>query len=139
LDLGVSRNRFCDFLADPDSRSLSRFGAIIMQFAVLQKSCIQTVGYRFALCASRFKRETGFTFLDCFETAGEYRFTVVEDELQPLNAAFKDPRAELRAAVESRFLSMRLHATKLGLVRPTAVVATGGASASSAILQVNRG
>jgi hypothetical protein len=33
LNLGVSRNRFCDFLADPDSRSFSRFGAIIMQFA----------------------------------------------------------------------------------------------------------
>jgi hypothetical protein len=35
LNIGVSRNRFCDFLADPDSRSFSRFGAIIMQFAVL--------------------------------------------------------------------------------------------------------
>ena len=35
LNLGVSRNRFCDFLADPDSRSFSRFGAIITQFAVL--------------------------------------------------------------------------------------------------------
>jgi hypothetical protein len=35
LNLGVSRNRFCDFLADPDSRSFSRFGAIIMQVAVL--------------------------------------------------------------------------------------------------------
>ena len=34
LNLGVSRNRFCDFLADPDSRSFSRFGAIIMQLAV---------------------------------------------------------------------------------------------------------
>jgi hypothetical protein len=33
LNIGVSRNRFCDFLADPDSRSFSRFGAIIMQFA----------------------------------------------------------------------------------------------------------
>jgi hypothetical protein len=33
LNLGVSRNRFCDFLADPDSRSFSRFGAIIVQFA----------------------------------------------------------------------------------------------------------
>ena len=30
----MSRNRVCDFLADPDSRSFSRFGAIIMQFAV---------------------------------------------------------------------------------------------------------
>jgi ABC-type uncharacterized transport system auxiliary subunit len=35
LNIGVSRNRFCDFLADPDSRSFSRFGAIIMQFAVV--------------------------------------------------------------------------------------------------------
>jgi hypothetical protein len=35
----VSRNRFCDFLADPDSRSFSRFGAIIMQFAVVSSSC----------------------------------------------------------------------------------------------------
>merc|ERR1711965_1062375 len=34
LNIGVSRNRFCDFLADPGSRSFSRFGAIIMQFAV---------------------------------------------------------------------------------------------------------
>jgi len=34
LNIGVSRNRFCYFLADPDSRSFSRFGAIIMQFAV---------------------------------------------------------------------------------------------------------
>jgi hypothetical protein len=25
LNLGVPRNRFCDFLADPDSRSFSRF------------------------------------------------------------------------------------------------------------------
>ena len=32
----MSRNRFCDFLhvADPDSRSFSRFGAVIMQVAV---------------------------------------------------------------------------------------------------------
>jgi hypothetical protein len=35
LNIGVSRNRCCDFLADPDSRSFSRFGAIIMQFAVV--------------------------------------------------------------------------------------------------------
>jgi hypothetical protein len=34
LNIGVSRNRFCDFLADPGSRSFSRFGAIIMQVAV---------------------------------------------------------------------------------------------------------
>jgi hypothetical protein len=41
LNLGVSRNRFCDFLADPDSRSFSRFGAIIMQVAV---PCSLSVG-----------------------------------------------------------------------------------------------
>ena len=35
LNLGVSRNRCCDFLADPDSRSFSRFGAIIMHVAVV--------------------------------------------------------------------------------------------------------
>ncbi len=34
LNLGGSRSRVCDFLADPDSRSFSRFGAIIMQVAV---------------------------------------------------------------------------------------------------------
>jgi hypothetical protein len=29
LNLGVSRNRFCDFLADPDSRNFSRFTLIL--------------------------------------------------------------------------------------------------------------
>ena len=48
LNIGVSRNRFCDFLADPDSRSFSRFGAIIMQFAVCQ--CDQLSGVRELLC-----------------------------------------------------------------------------------------
>ena len=43
LNLGVSRNRFCDFLADPDSRSFSRFGAIIMQFAVSKRPVLRTV------------------------------------------------------------------------------------------------
>jgi hypothetical protein len=37
----VSRNRFCDFLADPDSRSFSRFGAIIMQFAVWSEFALE--------------------------------------------------------------------------------------------------
>jgi hypothetical protein len=37
LNLGVSRNRFCDFLADPDSRNFSRFEAIIVQFAVYHR------------------------------------------------------------------------------------------------------
>jgi hypothetical protein len=29
LNLGVSRNRFCDFLADPDGRNFSRFTLIL--------------------------------------------------------------------------------------------------------------
>jgi hypothetical protein len=37
LNIGVSRNRFCDFLADPDSRGFSRFGAIIMQVAAVPR------------------------------------------------------------------------------------------------------
>jgi hypothetical protein len=28
LNIGVSQNRFCDFLADPDSRNFSRFTLI---------------------------------------------------------------------------------------------------------------
>jgi hypothetical protein len=44
LNLGVSRNRFCDFLADPDSRSFSRFGAIILQFAVFAQRCFAKTG-----------------------------------------------------------------------------------------------
>jgi hypothetical protein len=28
LNIGMSRNRFCDFLADPDSRNFSRFTLI---------------------------------------------------------------------------------------------------------------
>ena len=41
----MSRNRFCDFLADPDSRSFSRFGSIIMQFAVKLQQQIKCVHF----------------------------------------------------------------------------------------------
>ena len=51
-------------------------------------------------------------------------------------AGFPDPRAEVRAAVESRFLSMRLHAAYMGIPAPTTVIATGGASQAPAVLQV---
>jgi hypothetical protein len=43
----VSQNRFCDFLADPDSRSFSRFGAIIMQFAVAAECPLISIDYWF--------------------------------------------------------------------------------------------
>jgi len=57
LNIGVSRNRFCDFLADPDSRSFSRFGAIIVQFAVTTIADRGTPLFSFAtypcVCVSR--------------------------------------------------------------------------------------
>ena len=46
------------------------------------------------------------------------------------------PGAEARAVVESRFLSMRLHAGSVGVTRVGRVLATGGASANAALLQV---
>jgi hypothetical protein len=45
LNISVSRNGFCDFLADPDSRSFSRFGAIIMQFAVSRRVLVLACRY----------------------------------------------------------------------------------------------
>lgn len=45
------------------------------------------------------------------------------------------PATEIRALVEGTFLSMRLHAERIG-VRPARLVATGGASANQALLQV---
>ena len=44
-------------------------------------------------------------------------------------------RAEIRALVEGQFMSMRIHAAKIG-IRPAHVLATGGASANRAMVQV---
>ena len=46
-----------------------------------------------------------------------------------------DPKVEVRAVVEAHFLSMREHGTGLGL-KPKRILATGGASANEAMLQV---
>jgi hypothetical protein len=54
LNLGVSRNRFCDFLADPDSRSFSRFGAIILQVAVAGSFRLSFIGCSFLFSAIDF-------------------------------------------------------------------------------------
>lgn len=51
-------------------------------------------------------------------------------------AAFDDAAAEVRALVESQFLSMRLHAAKLGIAAGGRLVVTGGASSNAAIVQV---
>ena len=56
LNLGVSRNRFCDFLADPDSRNFSRFytnigrsrysgTSILTPNAVRKRSCVPDFAY----------------------------------------------------------------------------------------------
>lgn len=45
------------------------------------------------------------------------------------------PETEVRAIVEGQFLSMRLHSGNIGL-RPTSILATGGASANRSILKV---
>jgi xylulokinase len=46
-----------------------------------------------------------------------------------------DPAVDCRAVVEGQFLSMRLHCANLGIV-PRSILATGGASANAAIVQV---
>ena len=51
-------------------------------------------------------------------------------------AAGFSPAQEVRAVVEGQFLSMRAHGAALGLNAPKRIIATGGGSANSAILQV---
>lgn len=46
------------------------------------------------------------------------------------------PEEEARAVVEGRFLSMRGRMLRMGIPRPSAVLATGGGTNSTAILQV---
>ncbi|GMF09686.1 unnamed protein product [Phytophthora lilii] len=46
------------------------------------------------------------------------------------------PEVEVRAVVESQFLSLRLHAEKLGVNKPQRLIVVGGASANKCMLQV---
>jgi len=50
--------------------------------------------------------------------------------------AFSSPAQEVRAVVEGKFMSMRLHAEGIGLSPVRRIIATGGASKNAAILQV---
>ena len=50
-------------------------------------------------------------------------------------AAFPSPADDVRAVVQSKFLSMRAHAAGVGLGRVDRIIATGGASSNGAILQ----
>jgi sugar (pentulose or hexulose) kinase len=49
---------------------------------------------------------------------------------------FTDPAAEVRAAVEGRLLSMKLHAGRIGILKPRQLIATGGGSKNTQILQI---
>lgn len=51
-------------------------------------------------------------------------------------SSFADPKSDVRAVVEGQFLSMRLHGQSLGMVDPKRLIATGGASSNTAVLQV---
>jgi hypothetical protein len=89
LNIGVSRNRFCDFLADPDSRSFSRFGAIIMQFAVqVRNKRKHKEGHDYSINQHEYRTlfKTG-VFFDhsvvnvaqaCKAFAAEYRFPFIQ-------------------------------------------------------------
>ncbi|KAL3671550.1 hypothetical protein V7S43_003467 [Phytophthora oleae] len=46
------------------------------------------------------------------------------------------PEVEVRAIVESQFLSLRLHAERLGVIKPQRLIVVGGASANKCMLQV---
>jgi len=47
-----------------------------------------------------------------------------------------EPAVEARALVEGMALSMRLHAASIGITNPKRIIATGGASANTAVLEV---
>lgn len=47
-----------------------------------------------------------------------------------------DDDADVRAVVEGRCLSMRLHAMRIGITMPTHLVVTGGGSQSTGMLQI---
>lgn len=61
---------------------------------------------------------------------GIYRFDANDSQVD----AFPDA-TDIRAVVESRFLSMKIHAANIGL-NPTRILATGGASANRSMLQI---
>jgi xylulokinase len=63
--------------------------------------------------------------------AGIRRF----DNGKPVSAPFS-PQEEVRAILEGQFLSMRLYTSALGLKNINRILATGGASSNSSILQV---
>eukprot|EP00656_Telonema_subtile_P057797 TRINITY_DN9593_c0_g1_i1.p1 TRINITY_DN9593_c0_g1~~TRINITY_DN9593_c0_g1_i1.p1 ORF type:complete len:484 (-),score=140.49 TRINITY_DN9593_c0_g1_i1:128-1579(-) len=62
---------------------------------------------------------------------GDRRFTAQDNS----TLAFA-PEHEARALIEGMAMSLRLHSGSIGVTEPTRIIATGGASANTAILQV---
>ncbi|KAI4321468.1 hypothetical protein MLD38_034843 [Melastoma candidum] len=74
---------------------------------------------------------------------GFHRYTIKDflsdklDSLEETEVHEFDPPGEIRALVEGQFLSMRAHAERFGMPSPpNRIIATGGASANKAILNV---
>lgn len=68
--------------------------------------------------------------------AGTRRFAKGPNGKYARVSAFAQPSADARAVVEGQFMSMRLHGESIGMVNPTRLIATGGASSNAAVLQV---
>lgn len=66
---------------------------------------------------------------------GDFRFETAGGGAPRPVAAFPSPADDVRAAVQTKFLSMRAHAATVGLEPVRRIIATGGASANAAILQ----
>ena len=63
--------------------------------------------------------------------AGYFRFDNRNDRKDTF-----DKEIEIRAVVESQFLSMKIHAKKLGIENPKRIICTGGGSKSKICLQI---
>jgi len=81
---------------------------------------------------------TGFYLLDPEITPSTAKAGVIgfdaNDERTALHLS--PAEAEVRAVVEGQFLSMRLHAERLGVKTPKRLIVVGGASANKSLLQV---
>jgi len=67
--------------------------------------------------------------------AGDFRYETAGGGAPRRVAAFPAREDDVRAVVQTKFLSMRAHAAGVGLARVSRIIATGGASNNAAILQ----
>lgn len=72
-------------------------------------------------------------------STGTFRFNANDEPVKSFENAVPgvdSKHLDVRALVESQFLSMRVHARRLGLTEPKRIVASGGASVNRDLLQV---